>query len=134
MAVFLVILPRGISEDIRDFLDINEDLPFYCLECHPRQHYFDVIFDEHFANNDTTLSSCEYSDAHSSDFEWVTDTSDTDLEGRGLDFDSLPVLINQNRSKIPIFQLSQGIPVQIRNYKQQYLYKLEITNSNNCTN
>ena len=61
-----------------DILDINEDLPFYCLECHPRLHYTDVIFDEYFDNNDTP-SSCEFSDAHSSDFELVTDASDTDL-------------------------------------------------------
>ena len=77
-----------------DFLEVNEDLPFYCLKCKPRTLYADVIFDNtnlFSANNDCSnsySSDGEFSSMHESDFEYV---DDSDSESRGLNFDSLPV-------------------------------------------
>ena len=33
-----------LTETQYDFLGINEDFPFYCLNCKPRSHYADLIF------------------------------------------------------------------------------------------
>ena len=59
--------------------------------------YADIIFDNLLISSPSndSFSSCEFSDVHSSDFEWVTDSSDSDLEGRGLDFGSLPGTVNK---------------------------------------
>ena len=96
-----------------DFLKVHEDdAPFFCLNCCPRPHYADIICDNISSNpsanvdadqessdplitslHDSSCSSFDgvISDAHSSDFYYETDESDSDL--RGLDFSSLPVQI-----------------------------------------
>ena len=108
-----------MSDEMYNSIGDNEDIPFYCFEC-SSQHTHEII-DELCSSpsiNNDSFTSCDFSDAHSSDFEWVTD-SDSDIESRGLAFDSLPVPNNHKgkKSKIPIYQLAQGIPLQTRNFK-----------------
>ena len=92
-----------------NFLEENENLPFYCLPCHPRPHYADVIcenlnIDTNNLNN-SAVSTLDLSSANSSDFVYV-DESDSDLESRGLNFESLPArctntLTNTKKNKSP---------------------------------
>ena len=84
-----------------DFLEAsNDDFLFFCLECKPRQFYSEEIFEttSDCPNDDrpnsphSDLSESEYSDAHSSDFTYEYDDG-SDSDCRGLDFDSLPLPI-----------------------------------------
>ena len=62
-------------------------------------------------------ASTEFSEAHSSDFEFVsTDESDTDSDLRGLDFDSLPVQIVRSKNSILPKPITRIAP-QPKNYK-----------------
>ena len=73
-------------------LQQNEEVPFYCLSCNARASYASQILDTSINDVQSQLevssSSIEFSDAHSSDFEFVDTDSESDL--RGLNFDSLP--------------------------------------------
>ena len=110
-----------------NFLEVNEDIPFFCLSCKPRLLYADEILEDTSSN--TNLSSAdpspnlsstlnsdsdyEFSDAHSSDFELV---DDSDSEGRGLNFNSLPVQNPDLRKNNRLYN-HRKITVQTRNYK-----------------
>ena len=85
----------NLTEAQYDFLENNENLPFYCCICQIRPSYTDLIFEntEISANLITSLlndSSSDLSSAHSSDFEYITD-SDAENDTRGLNFYALPV-------------------------------------------
>ena len=79
-----------------NFLEDNENVPFYCLICKPRPLFADLIFENptfitnlNSSLNDST-SSLDCSSANSSDFIFV-DESGSDSESRGLNFESLAV-------------------------------------------
>ena len=111
-----------LTEAQYNFLEVNEDIPFYCLKCKPRFIYADVIFDNtnlSATNNDSInsySSDVEYSSAHDSDFEFV---DDSDSESRGLNFNSLPVksVNSNNHSKRKLSNSTKTITLQTRNYK-----------------
>ena len=109
------------------FLEVNEDIPFYCLVCKPRLLYADAIQDMNTEYLNSNLNSppnlsveynsdCEFSSAHSSDFEYV---DESDSESRGLNFDSLPTKYANKPSKKNTNNhiSSKHIFLQTRNYK-----------------
>ena len=125
-----------------DFLEKNESLPFYCRICKERPLYSDTIFENTdissdlgttSVNNDS--ASSEFSSAHSSDFEYVTD-SDQENETRGLNFYALPV---QNAVPANVEKNStRNIPVRVLNYKYPCLIchkpcKEKVHDSISCT-
>ena len=116
-----------------DFLEVNEDTPFFCLICKPRPSYADLIFENINASNnndvsnsstlpdnnndnDTPNSSLYFSSAHSSDFEYI---DDSDTDDRGLNFESLSICTNNhNQTKTKKRNVNLGqLPIQTRNYK-----------------
>ena len=113
-----------------NFLEVNEDIPFFCLDCKPRSLYANEIFENTSFNANlcsvnlspnpnllsTSNTDSEFSDAHSSDFELV---DDSDSESRGLNFNSLPVQNPdpQKKNRIINFGNRAKFTVQTRNYK-----------------
>ena len=83
-----------LADDQYNLLEVNEDIPFYCLICSPRPHYADVILDNINSINtvlsETSLNS-SIDSAKSSDFVYADEPEDSDLESRGLNFESLPI-------------------------------------------
>ena len=129
-----------LTETQYDFLEQNENVPFFCLKCKPRPFHSELIFENTTVSySDTSLndssSSYNFSSAHSSDFEYVDTESDS--ESRGLNFESLPTYNipanhkKRNHNKNSIF-------VQNRNYKYPCLIcrspcKDRVQNSISCT-
>ena len=165
-----------LTKDQYEYLEANENAPFYCLGCEPRILYADVIFENTtlptssppFPDINTSLNSLagpsspiinindstssldispannsyndcssanEFSSAHSSDFEYVTD-SDQENETRGLNFYALPV---QNAVPANVEKNStRNIPVRVLNYKYPCLIchkpcKEKVHDSISCT-
>ena len=114
-----------LSETQYNYLETNEDIPFYCLTCKPRPLYADLIFEDTTFNiltdnssNHTSASTCsfdlDFSSAHSSDFEYI---DESDPESRGLNFDSLAVKFDApGKKKVNKPNHSQRISLRTLNY------------------
>ena len=118
-----------LTYSLYTFLETNNEIPFYCKTCKPRLSYADAISNSsNYSTNSTpnsslntsTLQNTNYdgSSAHSSDFELVTDESDS--ESRGLNFDSLPKRNTTKNRKIPslnTFSSQKLLSLSTRTYK-----------------
>ena len=123
------------------YLETNAETSFYCKICKPRPTYADAISysSNNHSNSSLNVSSVQSTDldcssTHSSDFELVTDGSDS--ESRGLDFDSLP--INHNAMHNQKIRKSSFIEQKLLSFPTRtYKYPCVVCHSackKNCQN
>ena len=104
-----------------DFLELNEDIPFFCLKCSSNPTYAVQMPEDAILNNSSSSlnSSIYFSPAHDSDFETECDDESV-TDSRGLNFDSLPTHKAQHSSSKALDMIassSKRIPCHTRNFK-----------------